>query len=122
MKSTAALAILAAALLSGCATIQPNVSVLRVAHVGQSNVKGVSMEPLLGAGDYVVSVPYVGQQLNRGDVATFLRNDGKCIIHMVSDVRGDHVFFTGINNRRSDGWVHKSQILTVAQTVFTASR
>lgn len=74
---------------------------------------GASMRPMLQPKDRLFYEAYVGQKL-KGQVA--LVNVAWCkipISHLVYDETATHVFLTGIANRKSDGWVPKSQVCGV---------
>lgn len=100
----------------------PTIPVISVPELPQPcNIANTgSMRPLIDRGDFVLLVPYMGQPLQRGMVLSFNRDakTPRCL-HMVADVRGEYVYMSGINTRRSDGWFHRSKINAVAVMVFT---
>lgn len=82
-------------------------------------VKGVSMEPHLHTGDYLFCEPYVGQRLKGqvvivsrvilvGGLPTIWRR-----VHAVQSETKDAIYLDGLNNRHSDGWVYKKDVLWV---------
>lgn len=68
---------------------------------------GNSMRPMLQPHDRMLFEAYVGQKL-KGSVASVSVPWCKLpVAHLVYDENKTHVFLTGINNRRSDGWQPK---------------
>lgn len=68
---------------------------------------GQSMKPLLQPADHMAFEAYVGQKL-KGSVVSI--NVPWCklpVAHLVYDETATHVFLTGLNNSRSDGWQPK---------------
>jgi hypothetical protein len=81
-----------------------------------------SMRPVIDEKTFVVEQPYKrGQKLKPGEVIIFTPKDDpkKRIVHMVSVAEdGGNYRTTGVNNRRSDGWVNESQIQSVVKEVY----
>lgn len=121
-----ALAALALIFLSGCAT-KPTLPMYRsdtAPAVTNISGKSNSMAPLLVHGDYVHLVRYVGQPLHVGQVIVYRSFDGRRIIHMIADISADgqSLYMTGINNRRSDGWIPLSRVIDIAVFGVTARK
>jgi hypothetical protein len=65
-----------------------------------------SMLPLFGSNSYVGLEPVTAAELTKGDIATWYDPARKVhVIHRVVDVTRAGVFFDGVNNSRSDGWL-----------------
>ena len=74
---------------------------------------GQSMRPLLQPCDRMLYEAYVGQKV-KGSVVFV--NVAWCkipVTHLAYDETATHVFLTGINNRKSDGWIPKTQVKAV---------
>ena len=76
-------------------------------------VIGASMLPLIHNGDWALQEAYVGQPLEHEVVRAIVTVKGDTLLHYVYDETRTHVFLTGINNRRSDGWIEKSKVTHV---------
>lgn len=71
------------------------------------------MLPVLRAGDTLLHEAVIGQRL-KGEI--LLVNEGKGrerVEHYCYDENKTHVFLTGLNNRRSDGWYPKMCVMGV---------
>lgn len=97
-----------------------------VRHVAQlpafSNVsaKTNSMAPyIVGGTDYLLLIDYTNQPLAPGMVVVFDRGDAPRTVHMIAEVYGDYVYMSGLNNRRSDGWFHRSKVRQIVTAVLT---
>lgn len=80
-----------------------------------------SMRPIIDEKTFVLEEPYKGQKLKPGDVVVFVPKDDpkKRVVHMVSVAEDEENYrTTGVNNRRSDAWINKSQIQSVVKEVF----
>lgn len=88
------------------------------------NVFGTSMEPLIKDGDFWAGTPYDGRKLKPGTVAIFVAKKGPhpFVIHMVIRRSGDYYLFQGINTKKDDGWIHKSEIFAVVDHIFTTRK
>ena len=76
------------------------------------------MTPALHSGDRVMLVTATAADLQRRDIAVFLRFDGVQVVHRVMAVRKDGVLFSGDNNRHSDGWIRPEQIRFRVTQIF----
>lgn len=59
--------------------------------------------------------------LRPGMLVQFDRGDYAAVLHYVADVSADgrHVYLSGVNNRRSDGWVARNRVGFVVREVIT---
>jgi len=74
---------------------------------------GQSMRPAIEPKDFMAFEAYMGQKLEGNAV---LVNVSWCkipVVHLAYDETKTHVFLTGINNRKSDGWIPKTAIAGV---------
>lgn len=72
--------------------------------------------------EWLLDEAYTDQSLSAGLVVVFDRgdNDGPYPCrHMIAAVRGEYVYLSGTNNRRSDGWFHRSKITRILREVVT---
>jgi hypothetical protein len=91
----------------------PTVPALRAAlRLGplEFGAAGVSMRPLLRAGD---RVRLENRAPQRGDVALVALESG-LVLHRLLRRRGGRWLLRGDARRRADGWIHGDQILAVA--------
>ena len=80
-----------------------------------------SMAPRITSKCVVLLEPYTGTPLYRGDVVRFNRGDTDNVLHEVMDATPTHVFISGINNSRSDGWFPRTTIsMQMAGILYTA--
>lgn len=80
-----------------------------------------SMAPLLDSRSIALYEPYTGQPLYPGDAIVFDRGDSSNVLHRIDEVQGDYLRISGINNRRSDGWFHKSKVkLRLVGVLYTS--
>ena len=79
-----------------------------------------SMAPRITSKCVVLLEPYAGTPLYRGDVLRFNRGDTDNVLHEVMDATPTHVFISGLNNSRSDGWFPRSTIsMQLAGILYT---
>ena len=71
---------------------------------------GNSMRPAIQPKDRMFFESYVGQKLSKQAVLVSLAHCKIPVTHWVYDETDTHIFLTGINNRRSDGWIPKAQV------------
>ena len=74
---------------------------------------GNSMRPALQPKDWMFYEAYVGQKLKKQAVLVSLSHCKIPITHFVYDETKTHIYLTGINNRRSDGWIPKTKVMGV---------
>ena len=74
---------------------------------------GNSMRPMLQPKDRMFFEANVGQKMKGEVVLVQVAYCKLPISHLAYDENKTHVFLTGINNRKSDGWVPKSQVVGV---------
>jgi len=78
-----------------------------------------SMQPVLTPGTFVTLKSYhVGDELEVGDIITYLRSDGKTIIHRVTTIDEDYVITKGDNNSISDPKVNKTAIRGIVKNIY----
>jgi hypothetical protein len=78
------------------------------------------MAPLMDSRSIVLFESYAGQTLRVGDWVVFDRGDFPNVLHRIEDVTETHVFISGVNVPRSDGWFPKSRVkLRVAGVLYT---
>jgi len=71
---------------------------------------GQSMRPLLQPCDRMFYEAYVGQKV-KGEVVLVSVSWCKIpVTHLAYDETKTHIFLTGINNRKSDGWIPKTAL------------
>lgn len=85
-----------------------------------------SMRPWLHGGprEFLCEEIYTGRKFTRADiglVATFDRGDHPAVMHLIAAVSadGDWLYFSGLNNPRSDGWHHRSKVAYLLRAVIT---
>ncbi|MFA5411391.1 MAG: signal peptidase I [Candidatus Omnitrophota bacterium] len=67
---------------------------------------GISMDPVLKAGDILEVIPYHKRKLRRGDVIAFSSPlHGNKVAHRIVSIRGEEIFTKGDNNKTADCWV-----------------
>lgn len=73
--------------------------------------RGTSMEPLIKAGDLILTKYYKGEKLYPGDIIYFEDNEGRRYIHRIysADERG--YVTKGDNNKIVDKWVIKERYI-----------
>lgn len=69
-----------------------------------------SMEPIINKNSVVLCVRNTGQSIRPGLVAVFNRGDTPRVLHTIAAVSGDSAYFSGYNNKSSDGWFPRSSI------------
>lgn len=71
-----------------------------------------SMEPVINRNSVVLCVRNTGQPLRPGLVAVFDRRDVPRVLHTIAAVSSDggSAYFSGYNNRTSDGWFARDAI------------
>jgi len=74
---------------------------------------GNSMRPMLQPNDRMFFEPFIGQKLKGCVVLVKVSYCKLLVSHLAYDENKTHIFMTGINNRYSDGWVNKSQVIGV---------
>ncbi len=76
-----------------------------------------SMEPDLQAGDIIISKVYQGEELQIGDIITYIGREGdaygKLITHKVTWVNGDEIITQGSANASTDPVIAKSDVIGV---------
>lgn len=78
-----------------------------------NSFSGRSMIPTLIPGDMLLQDAYVGQRCKK-EILLADEGDGRRMTeHYCYDETDTHVFLTGLNNRRSDGWYSKDRVLAV---------
>ena len=125
MKSILFLVLLATASAHPSAVVLPALEIqereaawLRANPSGWANdIHGKSMLPYIKDGDRVIYEAYIGQKL-KGQWGSITQTYTKIIngkkvqvtrrlTHLIYDENATHVFMTGLNNSRSDGWLPK---------------
>ncbi len=77
-----------------------------------------SMVPMLDSNSIVLLVRYTGQPLRKGMVARFDRGDLPNVLHRIEDVNTTHVFISGLNVSRADGWIPKTEVSAILAGLF----
>lgn len=68
-----------------------------------------SMEPFFTSKSLPLCIRYAGQELPNGTVAIYNHDPAhQHVIHVIADQNADSFYFSGYNNRTSDGWFKKS--------------
>ena len=76
-------------------------------------VTGGSMRPFLNSeGDCVILAR--ADNLNRGDIVFFVRENGQCVLHRIIKIKGESVFLTGDAQTYKEGPIKKENILAKA--------
>ena len=89
-----------------------------------ATITGTSMLPLLKEGrDRVELEPCCQEQLKKGDVVLYKKNDGTLVLHRIIRVENGE-FFTVLGDHQfnNDEWVNKNQIIAVACGFFIKGR
>lgn len=69
-----------------------------------------SMVPYLDSRSVLLLEPATAADLRPGDVGLYDDLRGGLTVHRVKEVRPDAVYFSGDNNRESDGWISAERV------------
>jgi hypothetical protein len=82
-----------------------------------------SMRPVLKGGREVMAMERCTPDtpLEPGQMVEFNRGDLPAVLHYIADVSrdGKHLYISGVNNRRSDGWFHRDTVAYVVREIIT---
>lgn len=82
-------------------------------------ITGHSMEPFLKEGrDRVILTDCKGAFLKRGDIALFMREDGKYIMHRVVKKEGGNYFFAGDEQTFIEGPIKHSCVVALVKEAY----
>ena len=87
-------------------------------------IKGTSMMPLLKEGrDRVELKPYCHEQLKKGDVVLYKKNDDTLVLHrIIKTENGEFFTVLGDHQFKNAERVNKNQIIAVARGFFIKGR